>query len=218
MPELNQRTRHRLPHYFIHNLKALGWELVSKHSEGATGCFTRVHNDRTITLFARLELPRTNLPPEYRFTHNIAVGTPWLTTAHHSISGSNKTEYPRFASEPEKRFFLSPRYSTKFIKDASDYLLEWATNIDFREALLATADIPDGHQGYPRNSFSYITAHALLGNIDELENLKHLVADDLERPVVGYVKANHMDNAIECCNDPEKYGLSQTLINNLRGN
>ena len=96
-------------------------------------------------------------------------------------------------------------------------MVEWAVNLDFQEALLASADIPE-HQSYPNNSFTYVTAHALLGNIDELENLRRLVESDIERPIVGYVKLNHMDNAIECCKEPEKYGLSQPLIDELRGN
>lgn len=183
--------------------------------EGNSGCFTRLHNERTITSFARLEVPSEGLPSEYRFTHRFALGTTWFKTTYTKIS-NDKMEYPRFACQPEKRYFLSPKYSLDFIKNATDYLVDWGINIDLREALIATATIPEG-LGFPKNSFAYITAHAILGNIDELEKLKKLVAGDLERPIVGYVKVTHMDNAIECCNHPEKYDLSATLIKYLRG-
>jgi len=213
---LKQRTRTTVPDYLISDLEALGWKPIFKYIERDMGCFTRVHNERIITSFAQLEVPNT-ASNEYRFTHRLAVGTSWFTTAFHRLSGWKMVEFPGFEYHPEKRFFRSPEYSEKFVKDISNYLVEWAINLDFREALLASADIPD-RQSYPNNSFTYVTAHALLGNIDELENLRRLVESDMERPIVGYVKINHLDNAIECCKEPEKYGLSQPLIDELRGN
>lgn len=198
--------------------------------DGDMGCFTRVHNERLITSFAQLRVPRDNLnaptlpkswpilsaPSEYRFTHGLALGTTWFKAASEKIRGV-KLEYPRFQCHPDKHCFVSSKYSHNFISEASDYLIEWAENFDLREALLTTAEIPNG-QSYPFNSFAFITAHAILGNIDELENLKGLVLGNLERPIVSKVKVNHIDNAIECCNHPGKYDLSPTLINNLRGN
>ena len=126
--------------------------------EGGVGCFTRVHNERIITSFGELQVPNT-ASNEYRFTHRIGVGTTWFTTAFHRLSGWKMVEFPGFEYHPEKRFFQSPEYSEKFVKDISNYLVEWAINLDFREALLASADIPE-RQSYPNNSFTYVTAHA----------------------------------------------------------
>ena len=207
--------KHKLPDYFIADLAALGWKPIYKGMEGNTGCFTRVHNERLITSFASLRVPRNGTPLEYRFSPSVAIGTTWFKTAYRKVS-NDKTEYPRFECKPKKRCFLSPKYSKEFVEDVSNYIIDWATSLDLREALQSTATIPDG-LGFPNNSFSYITAHAILGNINELKNLKRLVADDLERPIVGYVKINHIDNAIECCNHLEKYDISATLIKYLRG-
>ena len=225
---MTRRSQHTLPEFFINDLQSLGWKPIFKLMQGDTGCFTRVHNERFITSFAQLRVPRDiraapalawpqlNVPAEYRFNHRVRLGTTWFKTAYRKISG-DKIEYPGFACRPEKHFFVSPKYSQKFIKDASDYMIEWAINIDLRKALLSTADIPEG-LNYPNNSFDYITAHAILGNIDKLENFKSLVTNDLERTIAGYVKTKHLEKAIECCIHPEKYGIPETVIECLRGN
>ena len=185
--------------------------------EGDSGCFIRECSERVITSFPSLTKPRNGTPPECRFSLGLGIGATWFKTAYKKISGDNKLVYPRFEIQPQKQYFLSPNYSQKFIEDVSDYMVDWAIKLDLREALQSTATIPDGF-GFPNNSFCYITAHAILGNIDELEKLKSLVVADLDRPIVGYVKVDHMNNAIDCCNHPEKYGLSPTLIDDLRGN
>ena len=213
---MNQQAKHSVPHYLIDDLVSLGWEPKFEYMEGNTGCFTRIYDEKMVTIFPNLTVPLNGIPAEYRFTPRLAIGTTWFKTVYQLISGDKLLEYPGFHYLPEILYFQNPKYSRSFIKDASDYVIEWSINIDIRDALLSTAKIPDG-QGYPNNSFAYITAHAILGNIDELEKLSNQISSDIERPIVTYVKANHLKNAIECCKYPERYDLPASLVSYLRG-
>ena len=191
------QKKHKVPEYLIEDFISIGWKPDFQTIEGNAGCFNKYAGSLLATSFAQLYEPQVGVRSEFRFVPEFRVGATWFKSAYQKIS-EDKTKYPGFSITPENTSFTTTKYSREFLKETTDELMTWMQELDLNSVLKTTATIPSS-QTFPSNSFTYITAHAILGNKKQLERYKLLVLDNETRPLASYVKLEHLNNAIEYC-------------------
>jgi len=187
-------SKHKVANYLIEDFIKLEWEPDYSTMMGNSGCFSRIVNGLRATSFAQLYAPVKNIQTEWDLVPDLRVGALWFEEAQAAISGVSR-RYSGFSIFPDQTVYKAPEYSFEFLKEVSYEMVSWVENVDVGEALRLTAQIPQ-EEKYHNNSFTYITALALTGQIDILEQYKGKMMEEKEVPLVGYVKSHHVDNAI----------------------
>lgn len=204
--------KHSIPEYFIEDMKAVGWTAKVSRFEGGSGVFTRHTDNLIIVSYAQFREAKKNRP-EFSFKPNIAIGTRWFKKSFKNIAGYSSAD--GWFINNIYFDFTSSEYSREFIEISTHEIVDFAKSINLREAMEILGNLRGAKR--PPNAPLYVVAKAILGHKEELKELAENVAAGTDEVVSNLVKLEHLEHAIDCCDNPSKYGYPADVIKYMRG-
>lgn len=212
------------PKFFFDDMVAAGWIPECPDFLDDSRIFYRLVGDRHLVSFAQFTT-KSNGFNQWRLNPFAKTGPAWFANTFQKVA-----EYEIFLGcfhsykhdqwNGELNYIDSASYSGDWIAKCSQDLVDWAASVNIRHALEISACLRGTFEN-PPNSYTYVVALALLNKRSTLLELKDVATDpdfeDRRLTGAGKLTLAHVERALECCDHPDKYGVPQSALDEIRG-